>query len=179
MGIQTGSERLNFGIYNRRVPNQKVLKAAKLLSKHRGQMNPPWYDFIINSPFETRSDVLKTISLIRKIPKPFYCYPHNMVVFHGTRLCTLAKNQGLNIDNSEIHFHDSARHLLRNKKNKYLNYVVSKMAGLCTDARYGDIPADQLNHWTSEEKIAYYEKHTRELQAMIRSNGNIFGKYFE
>ena len=68
MGIQSGSERVSNGIYNRRLPNEKVLQATQILNRNGVNCN---YDLIIDNPLETSDDKRKNFEFMLQVPRPY------------------------------------------------------------------------------------------------------------
>ncbi|MCD6327338.1 radical SAM protein [bacterium] len=94
MGIQSGSERTN-QIYRRNITNDQVLRAARILNKHKDRIFPPIYDVILDNPFESRSDVLKTIRLLLELPRPYLIQFFSLTFYPGTELWERATKEGL------------------------------------------------------------------------------------
>lgn len=72
IGIQSGSDRVNFEVYKRFIKRERVLKAAKIANKFKGKL-AVMYDIITTNPYENPEDVLDSINLLREIPKPYFC----------------------------------------------------------------------------------------------------------
>ena len=75
MGIQSGSENTNYNIYERKIPNKKILEITQSLNKFKGMI--PYYDFIGMNPLETREDLVNTIRLVKKLPTPCFIFSNN------------------------------------------------------------------------------------------------------
>ncbi len=97
MGIQSGSRSIQ-KLYNRPISNERILKTARTINRFRDRMIPPTYDFIIDNPFESRSDVLETLALIRRLPKPRRIQLFSLVIFPETKLYRHAIEQGKVMD---------------------------------------------------------------------------------
>ena len=91
IGIQSGSERINADIYHRIVSNQKILKMAHCFHQLGIEVV---YDLIFNNPYETRDDIIKTIHLLLKLPRPFFIQGYNIIFFPGTDITHLAIRDG-------------------------------------------------------------------------------------
>jgi anaerobic magnesium-protoporphyrin IX monomethyl ester cyclase len=143
IGVQTGSERINFDLYKRYMPNKKIIEASKLLHKYSKKINIS-YHFIITNPYEKDEDILDSINLIISLPKPFMMAIFNLAFFRGTELYDRAKRDGIIKEEKDtavhLHLYDLKNHLKIKKKNLYLNSVIYWMSGLCTEKRYGFIP---------------------------------------
>ncbi len=66
MGIQSGSEKILYDIYNRRTPLLEIIKSAQILYKMK---IPVFFDIITNNPLETEEDCIKTFNLLLKLPQ--------------------------------------------------------------------------------------------------------------
>ena len=87
VGIQSGSERLNREIYRRIVSNKKILEMAHYLHQLGIEVA---YDLIFNNPYETRGDIIETINLLLKLPRPFSIQGYNLIFFPGTDITNRA-----------------------------------------------------------------------------------------
>lgn len=67
MGLQSGSERTSQDVLLRRVSNEKFLEAARLI-KHYDISG--YYDVILDNPFKTDADLIETINVLKKLPRP-------------------------------------------------------------------------------------------------------------
>jgi len=169
MGIQTGSERVNFEIYDRKMSNKATLKSAELLHKYIGSgrfgLLPPWYDMIINNPYEKEEDLLQTIELYKKLPKPYVAFMHSLELFSGTKLYKKAVKDGLingEDEATKYNFHDTLthlKHLIKRGGNYYLNSLLYWMDGEHNNKRYGIVPAKVLDFLTKEKTINFFNNH--------------------
>ena len=91
VGIQSGSEKINYELYKRRISNESIIKAANLINKFglRGR-----YDVIFDNPYETVEDQIKTAKLILELPRPYILQPFSLTFFPGTELYNKAKIDG-------------------------------------------------------------------------------------
>lgn len=95
MGIQTGSEKTK-AIYNRRFSNDRVLKATRLIHKYSHKLKiPPYYDLILDNPWETEDDLLETLNLLLEIPRPYKLNIFSLTFFTGTEVTERALREGL------------------------------------------------------------------------------------
>lgn len=97
IGLQSGSPRINKEIYKRFVPNEKFIEATKIVKKNNIAGH---YDIILDNPYETEQDVLKTIKVILKIPKPFMLKLFSLCFYQGTEIYDRALKEKLTIENS-------------------------------------------------------------------------------
>ena len=91
IGVQSGSEKINYEIYKRRISNESVISAAKLIKRFglRGR-----YDVIFDNPYEDIKDQVQTAKLILELPKPYILQPFSLTFFPGTELYDRAKEDG-------------------------------------------------------------------------------------
>lgn len=161
MGIQTGSERINKEIYNRNISNEKVLKSAKILHKYSERMGyPPSFDFIIENPYETKEDIIETIKLLQKLPKPFGFQTCSLQFFPNTELYNKAVKDGLINDKKEVieklNKVDLIGRPLVSKCESFsndlisLNDVLKLASNFVSENMYGLIPAQFINSFVSE-----------------------------
>jgi len=66
LGIQSGSQRILREVYNRPVPNRKVIESARTLERIGVEYD---FDIITNSPFETEQDCVDTLELLLSLPR--------------------------------------------------------------------------------------------------------------
>jgi len=94
MGVQTGSPRIQ-ELFNRKaMGNEKMLAAMRVINAFQDKMFPPNYDFILDTPYETREDKRQSVRFIADIPKPFKLQPFSLVLYPGTRLHDMAVADG-------------------------------------------------------------------------------------
>jgi len=83
MGVQTGSDRVNFEIYNRKVKFSSVMRAAELISESGVA---PYYEMIVDNPYETEEDEMESIRAMAGIRRPFTISLAHLSFFPGTVL---------------------------------------------------------------------------------------------
>jgi len=98
LGIQTGSEATSLELYKRQTNRQKIIEAASSL-KDLGIF--PWYDLIVDNPYENENDYRSTLELMLSLPQPFEANLHSLCFFPGTQLTEKALADGL-ISQSEV-----------------------------------------------------------------------------
>ena len=94
VGLQTGSDRINRQIYNRNVTSEEFLEAARIISDLRLSC---WYDVILDNPYETEEDCLKTINVLLRTPRPFQLDIFSLDFFPGTDLRLKALSDGIQL----------------------------------------------------------------------------------
>lgn len=93
MGIQTGSYAFNRDIYERDITNEKVLEAARIINKYCSHKYRPLYDIIFDDKFQKVEDVLATVKLLYKLPKPYWINHFSLVLYPGTKLYERIKRE--------------------------------------------------------------------------------------
>ncbi len=95
MGLQSGSPRINQGTYKRFVSNEKFIEATKLVKKNNVA---GWYDVILDNPYETEEDVIETLNVVLKIPRPFMLQLFSLCFYQGTEIYDRALKENLAIE---------------------------------------------------------------------------------
>jgi radical SAM superfamily enzyme YgiQ (UPF0313 family) len=95
MGIQSGSPRI-IELYKRErcASAEQSLRAAHILNSYKGRLLP-YYDFIVENPYETREDLLNTVRLLVDLPRPYVTRVYALSFFPGTPLYEKASADGL------------------------------------------------------------------------------------
>ena len=83
MGLQSGSERINKEVFHRKVSNNQFLEATRL-AKRYGVSG--YYDVILDNPFEEEGDVIETLRVLQKVPKPFQLQLFTLTFYKGTEI---------------------------------------------------------------------------------------------
>jgi len=90
MGLQSGSENTNQNVFLRRVSNEKFLEATRLIHDHNIS---GYYDVILDNPFETDDDLIETIKVLKKVPKPFQLQLFSLTFYKGTDIFDMFKQR--------------------------------------------------------------------------------------
>lgn len=99
VGIQTGSKR-TLKLYRRGPSPERVLEAVTILNEFKDTLMP-YYDFIIDNPYEEREDVLETLRLITRFPRPYHLNVFSLTFFPGTELHGKALRDGRITDSTK------------------------------------------------------------------------------
>jgi len=83
MGVQSGSDRVNFEIYNRKVKFESVIKAAEVIAESKVA---PYYEMIADNPYESEQDQMDTIDAMSKLKRPYIISLAHLTFFPGTLL---------------------------------------------------------------------------------------------
>lgn len=92
VGVQSGSERIRKQFFERPVSDQKLLKTSKFL-KQMGIV--PFYDFIVDNPFESEKDKKDGLEFLLKFPRPFHLHVFSLIYFPNTVITKRALSAGL------------------------------------------------------------------------------------
>lgn len=97
MGIQSGSSRI-LKLYNRDKSNglDAIHRAVQIINSYDNLL--PFYDIIVENPYETREDVLETVKLLVKLPRPMKVRVYSLSFFPGTPLALKAEDDGIMVD---------------------------------------------------------------------------------
>lgn len=83
VGLQSGSARVCREVYHRVTTPDEFLRAAHIL---HSQQIAPFYDVIMDNPFESEEEMLQTVEVFMATPKPFYPSFLSLTFYHGTEL---------------------------------------------------------------------------------------------
>lgn len=83
LGLQSGSDRVCRDLYQRQSLREDFLKAAQIVSDLK---IAAFYDVILDNPFETEDEKLKTVETLMRTPKPFYPEIFSLSLYYGTEL---------------------------------------------------------------------------------------------
>jgi len=154
VGIQA-TERVNKEIYHRNMTNKDILRCAKIFNKYKDKISVN-YDVITCNPYEKPEDLINLIKLIQKIPKPYRLDVSCLIYFPKTKLTLRALKDGLITEkdlSSNLKYNDRGYHLLKIKKNLYLNLIVTLMRGVAIDNKIGSIKDSWFNYLLKEKRI--------------------------
>jgi radical SAM superfamily enzyme YgiQ (UPF0313 family) len=96
MGIESGSERI-LSFYGRPTPVPLVEKAVDTLARFKLFHINPTYDIIVDNPIETRQDVIDTLELVYRMPRPFSLSIFSLRMIPNTKLEEQMRKHGLNL----------------------------------------------------------------------------------
>ena len=122
MGIQSISER-GKELYRRTVSDQKILEGAEIFNEYKDRINPPCYHVILDNPWESSNDVLETLDLVLRLPRPFWLKRSSLVLFPGTELYNKAKKEGWLSTKEDERREIYAKHL-HMPKGRYVNFLM-------------------------------------------------------
>jgi anaerobic magnesium-protoporphyrin IX monomethyl ester cyclase len=91
IGVQSGSERVRKEFLERPVSDRKLLETANLVHE-RGLV--PFYDFIVDNPFESEEEQRRTLDFMLKLPRPHHLHIFSLKYFPATEMTKRALAAG-------------------------------------------------------------------------------------
>lgn len=91
IGLQTGSRRVNYEIYNRRETADEFLRAEAILWNYNIQKI---YDVLFDNPYETEEETIQTIKTIARCKKPFLVNALSLTPYPETAFYEVARKDG-------------------------------------------------------------------------------------
>ncbi len=124
MGLQSGSERINREIFHRHASNEKFLQATRLCHKYKIS---GYYDVILDNPFETDEDVIQSINVLKKVPKPFQLQLFSLTFYKGTEIYNMHKEKFGGAEDPDIQNYFGYRRTFLNKMVRISPLISEKM----------------------------------------------------
>ena len=90
VGVQSGSEKIRRELFERPVSNKKLIQTAQLLKRRK---IVPFYDFIVDNPFETDKEKREGLDFLLEIPRPFHLHIFSLIFFPNTVITKRALNE--------------------------------------------------------------------------------------
>ncbi len=94
MGLQSGSERISRGVFNRVETIEDFKRAATILDAFTDKLHARTYDVIVDNPYETDQDRVETVRVLMSLNKPFNIDLFSLTLYPGTRLYDQYKESG-------------------------------------------------------------------------------------
>ena len=121
LGIQSGSPRIR-KLYGRHDTNEQILSAVTLVQRHRPRILRLKLDMITDCPWEDDDDIIATIRLLQKLPRPYSLAVFSLTLFPGTPLYLRARRERL-VGDDDPHSYD--HHFYNFNKGHPLNRVIA------------------------------------------------------
>jgi|TARA_B100001964_G_scaffold77048_1_gene87296 radical SAM superfamily enzyme YgiQ (UPF0313 family) len=94
MGIQSAAEKTK-QLYKRCYPNDKVVRAAKLINEFKDRITFTQYDMILDCPWEGDEELIESLLFLTTLPTPYDLRPFSLSFFPGTHLYDMAKKDNI------------------------------------------------------------------------------------
>ncbi len=166
MGIESGDPE-TLKLYMRGIEGSKVLDAARVISKFATKgsssgkkIDPPVYDLIVDNPYETEKQVLRSFRFLLEVPRPYKLQIFSLVFFPGTALADKAKADG-HIKDASLEGYTKEYHM---RRASYINILF----GL---ARLG-VPISILRFLSEDTPVRVLNR-----QALNTLYGMMYGAY--
>ncbi len=118
LGIQSGSPDV-LRMYRRGVTHTQLLAAVDLITKYVSRTQIPDYHVILDNPWASTDDVLRSLHLLWALPTPYNLLPSSLVPYPGTEFYRRALDEGLVTDEiSQIY-----RKAFHTPEPSYLNFL--------------------------------------------------------
>jgi hypothetical protein len=120
MGIQSGSQAI-LDFYKRPTPPERIEEAGEVIGSFAPKYHiPPAYDIIMDNPIETRQDVVDTLELLYRMPRPYTLLIYSLKVIPNTELEKAMKERGVDIEEISANYSR-----IPNKAANLLLYVLA------------------------------------------------------
>ncbi|MCI5156979.1 MAG: radical SAM protein, partial [Candidatus Electrothrix sp. AUS1_2] len=166
MGVESASTRMQ-ELFNRKMMhNGRMMEAIRIINSFKARLYPPSYDFLLDVPGETDSDIIDSLHFISDIPKPYRLQPFELIPYPGTEMYRLAKEKGL-IEDEHRQIYNRSYTM---RKVTYLNLLFA----LC---RTGHFPHALLKILLSKPALLCLNSRTaRPFIRLIYSSGKALRK---
>lgn len=145
MGVESGSRKIQELFNRKNMPNERMMKAIRIINRYKDRMFPPSYDFILDVPYETDDDKIESLRFISEIPKPFRLQPFELILYPGTKLYQMAKADGLITDEKRQIYTKS----YTMRESNYFNLLI-------TLAKGGQFPSLLLKFFISKPVVKVF-----------------------
>ncbi len=104
MGIQSGSQAI-LDFYRRPTPPDRILEAGTVIAGFAPKYHiPAAYDIIMDNPIETRQDVVDTLELLYKMPRPYTLFIYSLKVIPNTQMEQAMIDRGIDLDEIDSNY---------------------------------------------------------------------------
>ncbi|MFC1852014.1 B12-binding domain-containing radical SAM protein [candidate division CSSED10-310 bacterium] len=161
IGIQTGSPSVK-KMYGRPQKNKEIIAMGELLHEFLPRIRPPIYDFILDNPWETVDDKIETLSLLTRLPRPYFLQLFSLVFYPGTALYDRAMKEGLIINEREEIYNQQ----YNTRKINYVNLLFSLFSR--------NVPTSLLRYLSKSDVVKTLNKPS--INALLRVLYKIFSR---
>lgn len=120
IGIQSGSPSVR-KMYGRHDSNEQIEQAVNLVWKYRKLIKRLKLDIITDNPWESEGDVIESIRLLNRLPKPYVLAVFSLTLFPGTPLYIKARHESLLKDGEWVPYR---RHFYNLDEGSRLNKIL-------------------------------------------------------
>ena len=118
MGVQSGSQRILDEVYNRKIKVKKTKDVVHQIEPYLKTHGVDFFvDFIVDNPYETRDDIIKTYQYLLDLPPQVMVNLFFLALFPGTPIYERALQDGIIASFSEKAFRFYTRGPIRYQKN--------------------------------------------------------------
>jgi radical SAM superfamily enzyme YgiQ (UPF0313 family) len=119
MGIQTCSISTLHNVYRRPGSLEQIQRAVDILHNYSDQIGPPAFDLLIDNPWESEEEQLKTLNFLLKTPKPYQVMLYSLTLYPGTDLYERGKAEGiLHDEHDQVYIKD-----FNSGESTYINWL--------------------------------------------------------
>lgn len=128
LGIQTVSDRVNKEVYHRPTTFKSIKSAIEIIRRHHKKMDPVWYDFVIDNPWETSSENLETLRFMLDLPRPFAICIYSLTFFPGAKISERAIAEKLITDKyAEVYMKSYKDYKKNYINNLFMFFTLSRL----------------------------------------------------
>jgi len=120
LGIQSGSPRIR-KLYGRHDTDEQIVSAVTLVQRHRPRIQRLKLDMITDCPWEDDDDIVASIRLLQRLPRPYSLAVFSLTLFPGTPLYLRARRERL-VGDDDSHSYD--QHFYNFDRGHPLNRVI-------------------------------------------------------
>ena len=121
LGIQSGSPRIR-KLYGRHDTDDQIVSAVELVQRHRPRIQRLKLDMITDCPWEDDDDIIASIRLLQRLPRPYSLAVFSLTLFPGTPLYIRARRERL-VGDDDPHVYD--QHFYNFNSGHPLNKVIA------------------------------------------------------
>lgn len=143
MGIETAAKEMRME-YKRPQTERKVVASATLLSEFAHRLLP-YYDLIVDNPWESEESLVETVRFMARLPKPYELILYSLTFYPGTDVYDQARAEGLVRDDVE----DVYRKYYHDLQPTYLNELLKALT--------------HYAHWREDAPVAWFDFATHPL----------------
>ncbi len=94
VGLQSGSRRIAYDVFNRKISVDQFLKSMEILAKYKDKIVDQRVDVITDNPYETEDDTMETIRVLSRIKQKIFVGIVSLIFYPETDLAERAVKEG-------------------------------------------------------------------------------------